>query len=156
MRSFRSEFRFDAVICMWGSFGYFDDSGDRAQLETFREMLKPGGLLLLDVISVETLLPRFQARDWSRVGDLVVAQERRYDHERQRMDGRWTFLRAGGMHSRDSSMRLYTYREATALLTDVGFVDIAGFDPQTAAPFALGARRLWMRAQRPPNANAVR
>jgi SAM-dependent methyltransferase len=48
MRSVRLDQDFDALVCLWGSFGYFDDAGDRAQLETFRRLLRPGGVMLID------------------------------------------------------------------------------------------------------------
>ena len=38
---------FDAVICMWASFGWFDDATD--VLEQMAEKMRPGGVLVLDV-----------------------------------------------------------------------------------------------------------
>src|SRR6185436_16361603 len=39
----------DAVICMWQSFGHFDDAGNRGVLADAARSLRPGGCLLLDV-----------------------------------------------------------------------------------------------------------
>ena len=42
-------FDFDAVICMWASFGYFDSATNAAVLDGFATRLRPGGRLVLDV-----------------------------------------------------------------------------------------------------------
>jgi cyclopropane fatty-acyl-phospholipid synthase-like methyltransferase len=39
---------FDGAYCFWGSFGYFDDEGNRAFLEAVARALKPGGRFLMD------------------------------------------------------------------------------------------------------------
>lgn len=40
---------FDAVICMWASFGWFDDATNEDVLAQMAEKLRPGGVLVLDV-----------------------------------------------------------------------------------------------------------
>jgi SAM-dependent methyltransferase len=39
----------DAVICMWQSFGHFDDATNRRVLRDVARALRPGGRLLLDI-----------------------------------------------------------------------------------------------------------
>ncbi len=148
MRTFRSPTTFDALICMWGSFGYFDAEGDLAQLHTFRELLRPDGTLLLDLLPLEGILVSFEPHDSQRIGRMIVTQKRSYDMHRQRIDGVWTFHRDDERIERRTSMRLYTIREALEMLRVVGFEDVDLFDPETRAPFALGATRTWLRARR--------
>src|SRR5439155_22236394 len=40
---------FDAVICMWQSFGYFDAATNASVLAQMSTRLRPGGRLVLDV-----------------------------------------------------------------------------------------------------------
>lgn len=40
---------FDAIVCLWHSFGWFDDAGNQAVLRSFAKKLRPGGRLVLDV-----------------------------------------------------------------------------------------------------------
>lgn len=40
---------FDAVICMWQSFGYFDDEMNRDVLRQMADRLRPKGRLILDI-----------------------------------------------------------------------------------------------------------
>lgn len=148
MRTFRTETSFEALICMWGSFGYFDASGDRAQLETYHALIRPGGRLLLDLLPLEGILTSFEPRDSQRVGRMIVTQERSYDMLRQRIDGVWTFHRDDERIERSTSMRLYTVREAYELLESAGFSEVEMFDPETCEPFSLGAVRALVRARR--------
>jgi len=37
---------FDAVVCLWNSFGYFDDEGNSQVVQEAARLLAPGGLLL--------------------------------------------------------------------------------------------------------------
>jgi 2-polyprenyl-3-methyl-5-hydroxy-6-metoxy-1,4-benzoquinol methylase len=43
------QFRPDAVICMWQSFGYFNSSVNGDILSQFGSMLPPGGRLVMDI-----------------------------------------------------------------------------------------------------------
>jgi SAM-dependent methyltransferase len=40
---------FDAVVCLWQSFGYFDEATNRQVLRAMRKVLAPNGRLILDV-----------------------------------------------------------------------------------------------------------
>jgi SAM-dependent methyltransferase len=40
---------FDAVICMWASFGWFDDASNASVLAQMAEKARPGGVVVLDV-----------------------------------------------------------------------------------------------------------
>jgi len=51
---------FDAAICLWGSFGYFDDDGNIAQARAVAEALAPGGRYLIDTIIADSVLPAFE------------------------------------------------------------------------------------------------
>jgi SAM-dependent methyltransferase len=69
----------DAVICMWQSFGQFDDDDN---MSTFREMarvLRPGGALVLDIYHRGFHAARLGGRDMARDGIRV--------HETRTMNG---------------------------------------------------------------------
>lgn len=148
MRTHSAVDPFDALICLWGSFGYFDTDGDLAVLRVFRDLIRPGGVLLLDLLPLEGILTNFEPKDSQRLGTMTVVQERSYDMLRQRVDGKWTFHVENERIVKYTSMRLYTVREALALLEESGFADIACFDPETRGPFEFGSARAWVRARR--------
>ena len=147
MREIEDEERFQAAICYWTSFGYFDDDGDRDFLGVLHRALAPGGQLLMELRTAETLLPRLQPRHWSRVGDATLLEERRYVPATGRMETDWTLVMDGEAVTRSTSIRLYTCRELLDRLADVGFAEPHLLDGE-GNPFELGARRLVLRATR--------
>jgi SAM-dependent methyltransferase len=133
---------FDAAISLSGSFGYFDDGGNAEFATAVRRTLAPSGRFLVDTHIAETLLPILEERAWSRAGETVILQERRYDHERGRIDVDWTFIAHGRTAESRSSIRLYTYRELTELLRSAGFGRVDGYRAR-GEPFSVpGAGRM--------------
>jgi SAM-dependent methyltransferase len=50
MRSLEEvEGTFDGVICMWASFGWFDEDGNARVLRSMAAKLNPGGVIVLDI-----------------------------------------------------------------------------------------------------------
>ncbi|MCB1217730.1 class I SAM-dependent methyltransferase [bacterium] len=94
MRDLPWEGEFDALLCWQGSFGYFDDEQNLVQLQAMARALKPGGRLLIDTMCLESLLPRFRAKCWVTVGNTLVLEERRFNHELGRIEGRVTLVNA--------------------------------------------------------------
>ncbi|MBI3997988.1 MAG: class I SAM-dependent methyltransferase [Armatimonadetes bacterium] len=132
---------FAGAFCVWTSFGYFDDAGNEAFLRAVSAALRPGARFLLEFQALaETLLPRFQERSWGPVGDVLVLEERRYDHARSRVDVEWTFVRGGRIEKKSSSIRVYTYRELCELLARVGFAEFEAYGSLEGEPFRLGQR----------------
>jgi SAM-dependent methyltransferase len=139
---------FDGALCYWGSFGYFDDDGNQEFLSAVASALKPGGCFLLETHILETLLPRFEQRGWSHIGDTYLLEERQFDHTTGRIEATWTFLGNVEPEARQTSIRLYTYRELAAMLERAGFGSAEAFDAFGEEPFEFGAQRLLMRARK--------
>ena len=139
---------FDAAVCFWGSFGYFDDEGNRRQAGAVFEALRPGGRYLIDTVSVETLAAGFRPRTWFTSDGTTVTLETSLDLGSSRVETTWTFLRSEEEPTvARSSVRAYTVHELTELLRGVGFVGFTALD-DTLEPFELGADRLWLIATR--------
>jgi cyclopropane fatty-acyl-phospholipid synthase-like methyltransferase len=138
---------YDGALCYWGSFGYFDDDGNQEFLRAVATALKPAGCLLLETHIIESLLPRYEQRGWSRFGDTYLLEDRRFDHVTSRIETTWTFLGAD-REARHTSIRLYTYRELATMLERAGFRSTEGFDAFSEEPFEFGSPRLLMRARK--------
>ena len=142
MRELPWQEEFDGAYCFFGSFGYFDDAGNRRFLDAVHRALRPGARFLIETHVVETILPRFQKQGWSRFGDAILLEERRYDHEQGRIETDWTLVSGGKVTRRKSSIRLYTYSELIRILVSTGFTHAGAFDTTTGLPFELNAARL--------------
>ena len=145
MRELRFDQEFDVALCMWGSFGYFDDDGNLAQARAACRSLRPGGRYLIDIVGAESLLADFRERDWFTAGDIDVMQRRSYAVGTGRIETDWTFARGGERQVQTTSVRVYTVRELTDLLTEAGFTSFTALDDELEA-FEVGARRIWMVA----------
>ncbi len=139
---------FDAAVCLWGSFGYFDDAGNAAQARAAADALAPGGRFLIDTIVEETVLPRFEPTASWEVGGTGVAEVRRYDAVTCRIETTWTFTRGHEREVRTSFVRLYSIEALTDLLSAAGFSSFRALDAQLQ-PFVSGAERLWLVATTP-------
>jgi SAM-dependent methyltransferase len=148
MRDLTWSEEFDGAICYWGSFGYFDDDGNQAFLAAVAEALEPDGCFLLETHVVESLLPRFERRAWSEIGDTHLLEDRNFDHVTGRVETTWTFVGPAAPDARRTSIRVYTYRELAAKLERAGFRTSEGFDAFSEEPFEFGAQRLLMRARK--------
>ncbi len=136
---------FDAALCLWGSFGYFDDDGNRAQAGALADALMPGGRCLIDTIIADTLLPGFQPEAAWDLGDTHVVETRRYDETTRRIETTWTFTRDAEREQVVTSVRLYSSAELTDLLAEVGFATFQAFDGELE-PFGASSMRLWLVA----------
>ena len=136
---------FDAVACFWGSFGYFDEEGNREFLKNVANCLKSGGRFLVDTHVTETLLPRLsQMRSWKRVSETIVLEDHDYDHVTSRTETKWTLIGDGEIFEESTSIRLYSYRELCSMLADVGLSAPEASGRLCQRPFGLESSRLWL------------
>ena len=147
VRSLRFTGEFDGAICWGNSFGYFDDAGNAALLQSLARALRPGGRLVLDASSnAESRLPNFTQREWSRIANILFLEENEYDPAQGRMITHYTFIRDGREEKRTGSHRIYTYREICRMLEEAGFAGIESYAALSTEPFKLGANQLLMEA----------
>jgi len=139
---------FEAALCLWGSFGYFDEEGNRAQASALAAVLRPGGRCLIDTIVADTLLPRFDPHTSWEVGGVTVEEDRVYHPSSGRIETTWTFARGSERATQATSVRLYALDELTDLLEHAGFASFAPLDGELR-PFGPASERLWLVAATP-------
>ena len=139
--------RFDAVVNWFTSFGYFDDDGNRAWLETVLGTLKPGGRLAIDVHSRDVFMRnRTNASVLERDGDLVVDRFSFDVTTGREQTERW-HVRDGTVRKTEYSVRFYTFTELRDLLLGVGFSTVEGVG-HDGKPLTLESRRMIVIATR--------
>ncbi len=115
--------RFDAVINMFTSFGYFENEAeDQRVLDGVARSLKPGGRFLIDTLNHDYLMRVFRESDWSKRRDGGFALERRrYTPLTSRIENDWHYFTPDGKRRRQSfSHRVYTARELVMMLAQAG------------------------------------
>lgn len=139
MRNFSYRNKFDAVLCWFGSFGYFSDEGNEKFIKSSARSLKKGGRLLIDTHTLETIITIFEPLTKNRYGKFpLMKEERVLDLETSRINVKWTL----GKESQNSSIRLYSYKELIDLLSRNGFGKFKGLSSMNGDKFELGSRRL--------------
>jgi SAM-dependent methyltransferase len=66
---------FDAVVCMWQSFGYFDKTTNAAVLAQISGHLRPGGRVVLDIYNRAFFDQRQGTRSTQQRGEAVVTTQ---------------------------------------------------------------------------------
>jgi len=75
MRDLPTDQQYDAVICIGSTFGYFEDEQNKACLELMRDVLKPGGRLVLQVFNRDYMACRLPSRTWWEGDQCMVMDE---------------------------------------------------------------------------------
>ena len=124
MRRLPFEDRFDAVVNIFTSFGFFDtEKDDLKVLKGVCKALRKKGLFLLDLINREQQIRNFQRRRWRPERDFTMLEDNFFDLFTSRLETTRTLLFQNGKRREYSiSLRLYSFAEILNLLKKAGFV----------------------------------
>jgi len=118
---------FDAVVCWFTSFGYFDDIGNQEVIGEFARVLKPGGKLGIETIHHDGFVRRFTPAPFAsttfRDKDVMIDTSV-FDPVTGRIQTDRTVYRGGEMRKSQHQVRLPTIPEFEQWLDAAGFVDI--------------------------------
>ncbi len=78
VRKISYEDKFDLVISMWSSFGYFDDETNFDIIKRFRRALKKGGKVLIDIENRDYILKYFIRETFREKDGLFILERRRF------------------------------------------------------------------------------
>jgi len=136
--------RFDAVVNLFTSFGFFlDPADDERVIAEFARVLRPGGVFIWHGSSRDGVMAGFLARDWWTTNDgTLVAHERDFDPLSGVLTVRasWrgpTGRRRRGLHAtgeREYRIRLYTATRLAELCAAHGLVVESAYDGWTTRP----------------------
>ena len=122
--------RFDALLNLFTSFGFFTHPSDDARVvEEFARVLKPGGTLVWHGGSRDGVMARFLARDWWTAPDgTLFAQEREFDSVSGVLTVHSTWRRDSKTGTREHRLRLYTATRLAELCADAGLIVEQAYD----------------------------
>jgi len=119
---------FDHVILAGNSFGYFESArDDELVLAEIMRVLKPGGMVLLDLADGAHLRESYQPRSWEWIDNkYFVCRERSLSTDAQRLVSREviTHVKKGVIADQFYAERLYSRDSIQKLLKHVGFRDV--------------------------------
>jgi SAM-dependent methyltransferase len=152
MRSLPADWtgRFDAVVNLSTSFGFFrDPADDVAALGEFARVLRPDGVLLWHGASRDGVVARFLARDWWTTTDgTTIAQERTFDplSGLLSVESRWSG--AAGEATRVHQLRLYTATRLAELFAAAGLIVEGAWDSWRDRPLRRTSTEMLLVARK--------
>jgi SAM-dependent methyltransferase len=144
MRAIPWQGRFDAVLCWFTAFGYFEDAVLQDVLRGVRAALRPGGRFLLETVSITNVMMRFERSGVTeRDGDFLL-ELRRYDPLHGGMVSEYVAIRGGRVERYPVFIRSPTYTELRDWLLAAGFARVEGRGEDGEPLTAEHRRSLWL------------
>ncbi len=142
--------RFDAVLNLFTSFGFFDQpDDDNRVLEQFARVLNPGGVLVWQGGSRDGVMARFLSRDWWSTADgTVFGQEREFDPLSGFLEITSTWRGPKGAGERTHRIRLYTASELALRMRDAGLIVEQAFDSFADRPLTRRSSEMLLVARK--------
>jgi len=122
MREMTFEETFDGVYCWSTSFGFFEEEKNSAVIANVRRALKPGGQLLLDVVTRDFVAQQCPSLVWFEGDGCVCMDDMTIDWITSRMKIKRTMMMDDGRSREiEYSIRIYALHELGKLLHENGF-----------------------------------
>jgi SAM-dependent methyltransferase len=142
--------RFDAVVNLFTSFGFFADPADDARvIAEFARVLKPDGVLVWHGGDRDGVMAGFLERDWWRTTDgTLVAQERSFDPLSGFLTVQSVWSGPGGGGEREHRIRLYTPTRLAELCATAGLIVEQAFDSFSERPLTRRSSEMLLVARK--------
>lgn len=140
--------RFDGIVNMFTSFGYFEDPAeDLLLLKRLKRALKPGGRLFMEMSGKEVLARDFEERVWLEREGMTILLEYGVDLNWTELHNRWLFYKDGKMTEYAFHHRIFSAAEMADLLWRAGFGRVDIFGDFAGGPYDHRAERLILVAR---------
>jgi ubiquinone/menaquinone biosynthesis C-methylase UbiE len=142
--------RFDVVLNLFTSFGFFAHPADDARvIAEFARVLKRGGILVWHGGSRDGVMARFLAKDWWTTTDgTLFAQEREFDALSGVLSVRSTWRSHRRQGVREHRLRLYTATKLAELCADAGLVVEQAYDGFNDRPLSRSSSEMLLIARK--------
>lgn len=143
IRAFDGRGGFAVVLNLYNSFGYLESRGeDLRMLESLRRSLRPGGLLVMELIGKEIAVRDFKDNEWWERDGLTVMTRQEVAGAWEGVRNLWRLVRDGVARDYCFEQRLYSATELAAALEEAGFHDIGLHGGLDRRPYDLEADNL--------------
>lgn len=148
MRQLHDQGRFDAVLLMNSSLGFFDDETNQRVLDGIARALVPGGKLLLQMLNpyqIANYLQTFRS-GWYQLGTGYVLRESRFDPRSAQLHIDYRYVdpqqQLDVAHPGDH-IRLYGFPELTRMLLNAGLQPRSVFGDAILPPVEFEESSHW-------------
>ena len=140
-----------AGVTLWFTpFGYFSDEQNRALLRRLRELLRPGGVVVLDYLNARQVRDHLVPEDEAVHGDLRVLSRRALEGNRLVKHMTLTRVSSGAQRQVRESVRLYDPAELRAMAAESGLEVAFEAGDYQGGTFVPGRSSRWIGFLRKP------
>lgn len=132
---------FDAALNLWTSLGYYGEEVDLEILRSYRDLVRPGGILVVSLVNRDSVVRHFDPQKYEEFGDIVNIEDAHLDLTASWMRNTWRFFRKRGedlegIVTARVEHRIYSLHELRALFERAkwqveGTFGSYGMDPAT-------------------------
>jgi SAM-dependent methyltransferase len=148
MRRIEYQDVFDRVLLMFTAFGYFEDMENLLVLSNIARALKPGGLLLFDIMNRDTFLKGFWPDHVTEKEGNLMIDRHIFDSLTGRLYNRRIVIRDGIRRDKPFFIRMYNASEIQTLVHQAGMQIINICGDWDAKPLTIESRRMIIIAQK--------
>lgn len=150
MRRLRYRGRFDLLLNLFTSFGYFGDEEDQRVLRVFHRALRPGGWLALQMINRDWVMRNYHPQGKTKLGGgLTLHESVSMDWTSSIIQTKWK-VRSGRQTWRGTTrLRIYSCHELMRMLHAAGFRRISAHGSFTGAALSLENQWQLVLGQKP-------
>lgn len=142
--------RFDAVVNLFTSFGFFVQPSDDARvIAEFARVLKPGGQLVWHGGSRDGVMARFLSRDWWQTEDgTMIGHDRSFDALSGILTVRSTWQGPRRRGEREHRIRLYSADRIAEMCAAAGLIVESAYDGFRDRPLTRRSPEMLLVARR--------
>jgi SAM-dependent methyltransferase len=139
--------KFDAVISMFTSIGYYDRKTDESILRQAKEVTVSGGILVIEVVNKEQI-SRFVRKTWHEIpGELLHLEAPSYNPKNSRLFSEWRVFKPIGDDLKylgriEFDNLIYSHDELKTLIEQCGWKYKDSYGDMELVPFTTDARRI--------------
>jgi SAM-dependent methyltransferase len=148
MREMTFKDRFDCVLLLFTSFGYFIDDENQKILEKVGCALRKGGQFLMDIPNRPGFITRMAGVHVDEAGSDLMVNRSSYDENSQRWYNRRVVIRNGVRKDKPFNVRLYDLGEIQAMLEIAGMKQKEVYSGFNREPFMNEASRMVILARK--------
>ena len=143
--------RYDAVLNLFTSFGFFTAASDDARtILEFARVLKPGGSLIWHGGSRDGVMAKFLSRDWWKSDDgTMIGHQRTFDPLSGILSIETSWEGPSGRGERSHRIRLYTASRLAELCLDAGLIVEEAYDGFHDRPLTRRSGEMMLVARKP-------
>lgn len=149
MRSIQFEQKFDHVLLLFSSFGYFVDEENQLVLKNIARALKPGGSVVIEIPNRDSLIINFQPIVITEKGQDLMIDRCRFDHFTSRWYNRRIVIREGIRKDKPFFIRVYNSGEIKQLISSAGMQLVNIYAGYEAEPLSESSTRMVIIARKP-------